>query len=280
MVKGENIADAGFQYLGVPYSQMDCQAFVEKCLSDCGIHKDLRGSNAWYRECMKHGWVGSPEECVKEYGTVPTGTFLFILEHDGGEEKVGYHDGLGNASHIGIVTHKGKGALHSSQSKGCVCESEFHDKTIKNGGWNQVGLWLDEIDYGIDEYPDPRPKPEPEEPDMAIVIADNGKTVKMRLKPSTDCNMYWDVPIGSEVIVDEWDAKEDKKGNKWSKITWDNKMGYMMTKFLEPENEVEPEPDQGDKSNLYTVVIPFLPLYQADALLEKYPGAYKGVERG
>ena len=51
---------AGDKYLGRPYSEMDCQKFVEKCMSDCGLHKDLAGSNAWYREVMKHGWI----ECV------------------------------------------------------------------------------------------------------------------------------------------------------------------------------------------------------------------------
>ena len=61
MVDGEQLGNVGFNYLGVPYSVMDCQAFVEKCLSDCGLKYDLAGSNAWYREVAKNGWVGTPE---------------------------------------------------------------------------------------------------------------------------------------------------------------------------------------------------------------------------
>ena len=140
MIDGNKLGTVGFDQLGTPYAQMDCQAFVEWCLRQCGLNKDLAGSNAWYREVMKNGTVLTPEECVKQLGKVPAGAFLFIHAFDGGEEKRGYHDGLGNASHIGIVTEKGEGAIHSSASRGCVAESRFKGKTIQ-GGWNKVGLW-------------------------------------------------------------------------------------------------------------------------------------------
>ena len=150
MVDGNKLGEVGFQKLGTPYSQMDCQAFIEWCLRQCGLNKDLAGSNAWYREVMKNGTIMTPEECVKQLGCVPKGAFLFIHAFDGGEEKRGYHDGLGNASHIGICTgNKGEGAIHSSASRECVAESVFHGKTIKNGGWNAVGLWNKvSYDYG------------------------------------------------------------------------------------------------------------------------------------
>lgn len=54
---------------------MDCQKFVEKCLADVGIKKDLAGSNAWFRYMT---WTGTPEECKKKFGKVPAGAFLFI----------------------------------------------------------------------------------------------------------------------------------------------------------------------------------------------------------
>ena len=85
MVDGNRLGDVGFKYLGIPYKEMDCQAFVEKCLSDCGERKNLAGSNAWFREVMNHGAIMTPEECVKQLGKVPTGAFLFILKNDGGE---------------------------------------------------------------------------------------------------------------------------------------------------------------------------------------------------
>ena len=140
MIDGNALGDVGFKYLGTPYSVMDCQEFYEKCLSDLGFKKNLAGSNAWYRYIREHGRVLTPEECVKELGCVPKGAALFIHAFDGGEEKRGYHDGLGNASHIGICTMpRGEGAIASSASRGFVAESKFKGKTIK-GGWNMVGL--------------------------------------------------------------------------------------------------------------------------------------------
>ena len=151
MINGKNLAEAGFRYLGVSYSQMDCQAFVEQCLRDCGMEKNLAGSNAWFREVYHNGAVLTPEECVRQFGCVPAGAFLFILAQDGGEPAKYHGDGLGNASHIGIATGRGEGAIHSSASRGCVAESKFRGKTI-HGGWNRVGLWNRvAYDYGEGE---------------------------------------------------------------------------------------------------------------------------------
>ncbi len=137
----------GEKYLGKPYSEMDCQAFVEACLRDAGIDADLAGSNAWYRTM---DWTGTPEECKELFGSIPKGAFLFILEFDGNEPTKYKKDSVGNASHIGIYTGvytKGqKGAMASSKSKNGVIYSYFAGETI-NGSWNRVGLWT-ELDYG------------------------------------------------------------------------------------------------------------------------------------
>ena len=37
MVDGNLLGAAGFEKLGTPYSEMDCQAFVEWCLAQCGL---------------------------------------------------------------------------------------------------------------------------------------------------------------------------------------------------------------------------------------------------
>ena len=140
MVSAETVSLQGDKYLGTPYSRMDCQGFVERCLADAGLKKDLAGSNAWYREIRMNGWVGTPEECRARFGKIPNGAFLFILKQDGGEPAKYKPDGLGNSSHIGLCTEpRGKGAIHSSYSRGCVAESEFHNKS-SNGGWNRVDL--------------------------------------------------------------------------------------------------------------------------------------------
>ncbi len=142
-VSALSVSRQGAKYIGTPYSVMDCQAFVEVCLRDAGLNINLAGSNAWYRAM---DWVGTPEQCIATFGSIPKGAFLFIHAFDGGEPAKYKADGRGNASHIGIYTGTGLGAIHSSYSRGGVYESSFRGRTI-NGGWNCVGLWK-RLDYG------------------------------------------------------------------------------------------------------------------------------------
>lgn len=94
------------KYTGVPYSKLDCQAFVEKVLADCGIRKpdgtvyNWRGSNHMWREALS--WKGTIADCIKEFGDIPEGAWAFCISHDGGEVARGYHDDEGNAYHVGI----------------------------------------------------------------------------------------------------------------------------------------------------------------------------------
>ena len=225
-------------YLGVPYTHLDCQAFVERCLRDIGISKDLAGSNAWYREVMGNGWVGSPEECKKKYGLIPPGAFLFILANDGKEPEKYKGDGIGNASHIGIYTgmsgaemvaialdggdadaqkwNYGDGAIHSSASRGAVCTSTFKGKSI-SGGWNRVGLW-NQIDYGggnVDPY-------------QARVV---DGALNLREAPSKSALRIIQIPDGSEVTV-----LEDLPDG-WSRIQYSAFEGYAMSRYLERISE-------------------------------------------
>lgn len=216
-------------YLGTPYSTMDCQAFVERCLSDIGINLNLAGSNAWYREVKAHGWVGTPDECKRKYGSIPPGAFLFILKDDGKEPAKYHGDGIGNASHIGIYTamtgaemcelsgkpdaelyNYGNGAINSSNSRGYVCTSKFAGKAI-SGGWNRIGLW-DRIDYGGEKV----------EPYKAVVI--NG-SLNLRAKPDTSSGRLASMPEGSAVTVEE-------EQGEWDKVTYNGMTGYCMSKYL------------------------------------------------
>lgn len=253
MVDGNKLGNVGFQYLGVSYSQMDCQAFVEQCLRDCGLNKNLAGSNAWYREVMTHGVIMTPEECVQKLGCVPCGAFLFIHAYDGGEPSKYHGDGIGNASHMGLCTiPRGEGAINSSKSRGCVAESKFKQKTI-NGGWNKVGLW-DQVayDYGeipeMPDVPDLPDVPDIPEPDIATVFAENGKPVRIRKNKSTMSTRLAEVPCGDTVEVLEFDYE-------WSRVKWKNITGYMMSKFLVFEED-----------DLYTVQISGLTLAEVKSL--------------
>ncbi len=120
------------------------------------------------------------------------------------------------------------------------------------GNWTYFGQ-LPWVEYGEEgELPDVR---------TAMVYAESGSTVKMRQKPSSLCRMYWDVPIGSRVIVMD-------PGDKWSEIIWAGRTGYMMTKYLRTQGTT------------YTVVISGLELETAQEICGKYKNAKMEEEVG
>ena len=251
MISAEAFSKAGQRYIGRSYDEMDCQKFYEQCAADCGLVMDLKGSNAWFRKFIETGWVGSPEECKAKFGSIPKGATLFIHAFDGGEEKRGYYDGLGNASHIGIKTGTGKGAIHSSYTNKGVCESQFKDKTIKNGGWNMVGLsalfdYGDKINKILSGGGSTPPAEDPGEGDKmpevktAVVDVPNKTTVNMRAKASQSAALVERIPHGETVTVIE-------KQENWSKCSWKQWRGWIMNVYLVFEAvEDDPAEDPGD----------------------------------
>jgi len=57
------------------------------------------------------------------------------------------------------------------------------------------------------------------------VTAKSGSTVKLRQKPSTDCPIYWDIPVGTELQV------VDQQEN-WSKCISGGLTGWMKNEFI------------------------------------------------
>ena len=108
-ISGKHLAQQAIRgnYVGIPYSKLDCQGFVEEVLKDCGVRKpdgtpyNWRGSNSMFRNHIR--WRGTIEECQKKFGSIPQGAFVFLVKHDGDEQPKGYHDDLGNASHVGLM---------------------------------------------------------------------------------------------------------------------------------------------------------------------------------
>lgn len=133
MIQANAFADRAYSYRDslIPYSKVDCQAFVERVLSDCGLVCNWRGSNHMWREALS--WKGTVKEAETKFGAIPRGAWLFTLKRDGGEKERGYQDEEGNAAHVGIYTGLGLGAMHSST--GGVQETRFPASR-----WTHVGL--------------------------------------------------------------------------------------------------------------------------------------------
>lgn len=248
MVDANNLAVAGCKYIGTSYTKIDCQAFVEKCLKDCGDDTNLAGSNTWYREIAKNGWVGTPEECRKKYGTIPKGAFIFIQVNNGKEPEKYRKDGIGNVNHIGIYTgmtgaqmceiarlngvsnvtdyNFGSGAIHSSMSKGHVCTSNFAGKSI-DGGWNRIGLW-NRVDYHLDGA-EPA---EGETMEHTAQVVTSGGILNLRAKKDKDSTRLAQIPNGDQLTVLEDDGR-------WSRIEWNGKKGFVMSAYLK-QGEIIP----------------------------------------
>lgn len=107
-IPGEDLSEQAItgNYVGIPYSKLDCQALVEKILEDAGVRKsdgtvyNWRGSNSMFRNFVR--WRGTIDECIQKFGRIPQGAFVFIVKRDGKEHEKGYYDDLGNASHVGL----------------------------------------------------------------------------------------------------------------------------------------------------------------------------------
>lgn len=216
----ERFSLVGDAFVGTPYDVMDCQAFVEACMEQVGISADLSGSNTWYRQMT---WAGSPEECNAHFGYIPKGAILYILEHDGNEPERYRGDGIGNASHMGIYTGRGEGAIHSSFTRKCVAYSAFSGRSIP-GGWNRIGLW-NRFDYGekINALLDGGAGGESNM--NAIVESTNKQGVNLREQKSTNSRLIMKIPEGAGVTVIDDDGA-------WCAIEYQGTNGYAMRQFL------------------------------------------------
>lgn len=153
---GKDVAEQAITggYVGEPYSKWDCQAFVEQVLKDLGVRKpdgtayNWAGSNSMFRNHIK--WRGTIDECKKKFGSIPEGAFLFIVKRDGKETERGYHDGLGNATHVGLYVGTPQLPVMDSQPTGGV---QYRKLSL----FTHVGL-MDMIDY----YSEPDPMPSKE----------------------------------------------------------------------------------------------------------------------
>jgi hypothetical protein len=152
-----------------------------------------------------------------------------------------------NFTHIGTVTR-----LHPLEITHMTSPTAKKDSSL--GNWKYSG-WLPWVTREGSSGEDPDDEPETE---WATVVAESGSTVKMRAKPSTSCRLYWDVPVGSQVMIEE-------AGTPWTKITWAGQTGYMMTKFLLFGDETI--------KDRYTVTITGLTKDQAEEICRQWGNA-------
>lgn len=133
------------KYDKLKYDDADCQTFVEMVLKDCGVRKadgtiyNWSGANKMWRVALT--WKGTIEECIRQYGEIPAGAWVFIVKNDGGEKERGYNDKEGNAKHVGIYVGGElpvRDSTRTRDSKGKIIRDGVGYRSIKD--FTHVGL--------------------------------------------------------------------------------------------------------------------------------------------
>ena len=152
-----------------------------------------------------------------------------------------YYDGdLLDYYHVGIVTGVDPLRITHMTSPTAMIDTKL-------GNWSWFGRlpWVEYDSQAEDDEP----------AEWATVRAEKGSTVKMRAKPSTLCRLYWEVPVGAQVVLTE-------RGDTWSGIIYAGQSGYMMTKFLRI----------GTQLQKYTVIISGVTKDRAEEIVKQYGG--------
>lgn len=132
------------KYEKLKYSDVDCQAFCELVLRDIGVRQsngavyNWKGSNDIARHACS--WIGTKEECIKQFGFIPLGAWAFMWDNTGNERQRGYYDGLGNYSHIGIYVGDDivRDSTRIKNSSGQIIRDGVASRTLS--AFNRIGL--------------------------------------------------------------------------------------------------------------------------------------------
>lgn len=171
-VTGLDYAQQAYTYRnsGIPYSQLDCVHFVNQVRLDLGLPSMLNGTNTLWRS-NNLTWKGTLSEAYSRWGasgwrSLPQGILLFRIKPETDPDynqppipSKYYMDGIGNVTHVGIMTGLGQGVMQSGGYGG----RGVHESGWQNGYWTHCALQM-EVEYPDPDPADPNP-PDPDEPD-------------------------------------------------------------------------------------------------------------------
>ena len=171
-VTGLQYAQQAYTYRdsGIPYSQLDCIHFVNQVRIDLGLRSMLNGTNTLWRS-NNLVWKGTLQDAytrwaVSSWNQLPQGILLFRIKSESdptyNEPPIPsryYMDGIGNVTHVGIMTGLGQGIMQSGGYGG----RGVHQSGWQNGYWTHAALQMDVI------YPDP---PDPDDPNPPPPVPD------------------------------------------------------------------------------------------------------------
>lgn len=172
-VTGVDYANQAYSYRnsGIPYSELDCVHFVNKVRTDLGLRSMLNGTNTLWRS-NNLTWKGTLEDAyrrwnVSSWNQLPKGILLFRIKPETdptyNEPPIPsryYMDGIGNVTHVGIMTGLGQGVMQSGGYGG----RGVHESGWRNNYWTHCALQMN-VSYPEPGDPDDPNPPDPDDPD-------------------------------------------------------------------------------------------------------------------
>ena len=260
--------------------ECDCIGMTKYGLRQNGVKFETSGTNYTFRnqvedirEIHSESDLRFGDVVFKAYEQGESGWNLPAKYQPGGGE---YNGDLRDYYHIGTVK-----SVNPLQIIHMTSPTAKMDTTLSKKGWDFVASLKKQ--YISDDGPEPDPPgpgPEPPEPvhEIARVWSENGKPVNTRKGPdeSYPLSKAGKIPVGD--LVEILEKTVNKQGEEWCRISWQDQRRavwfcWIKGCFLKP---IEPEPPVPVQT--WTVHIPFLTDYQAEALLKQYPGAWKTKE--
>ena len=246
-------------------SECDCIGMVKYGLRQNGVNFSTSGTNYSFRHHVDNirsihsaSDLKFGDVVFKAYEPGQSGWDLPAKYQQGGSE---YNGDLNDYYHIGVVK-----SVNPLEIIHMTSPTAKRDNKI--GTWGYVASLKSQYieDSPSPEPPGPEPTPPTPEPgQQATVYAENGKPVKMRAKPSTNCGLYDELTVGT--LVDVVTIRSDG----WTQVNHGVRKGwYIMSKFL-----IYGDEDGGDDPlyNSVSVLIEGLTMEQAEQLQQQYPQA-------
>ena len=174
-VTGQDYAIQAYSYhnSNIPYSQLDCVHFVNQVRIDLGLRSMLNGTNTLWRS-NNLTWKGTLQQALQRWTTtndwrdLPQGILLFRIKAETdptyNEPPIParyYMDGVGNVTHVGVMTDLGLGIMQSGGYGG----RGVHESGWRANYWTHCALQMD-VEYPEPINPDDPPNPQdPDDPD-------------------------------------------------------------------------------------------------------------------
>lgn len=179
----------------------DCSGLFYWSFKELGGYMYHGSNTMWSKYCVSQGKLSNGKRTDGK--TLKPGTAVFVLK------------GTSNRSHVGLYIGNDT-VIEASGTKVGVITTK-----ITNTKWCEWGE-LKGVDYGSGGSSTPV-EPTPTTPVKSALV--NATKVALRSAPSTSANILTRVDKGERVQV------LDDTG--WTKVTYQGRTGYMMTKFLD-----------------------------------------------